>query len=512
MQTHLVAPAVLTAAAVMLAAHVAAAQDANLKTSVTIALPEEPPTLDPCAIVTVGPSRILAGNVAEGLTEREAGTNQLKPLLATAWKQTAPTTWEFTLRQGVKFHDGAPFNAQTAATSINRTFMPKLSCSTMTLAFGAVRITAAEPIDEYTIRITTNQEDPLLPFRASFLGMTSPNTGVDRQTDRPIGTGPYKFVRWDRGSSVTLQRDDNYWGAKPQLLTATYLFRGEDTVRAAMIETGEADIALALSPEYGNQKGAQSFPIPVSIGLRMDTQSAPLNDKRVRQAVDHAIDRQRLINAIWSGKGRIGTQVITPEVAGYNPDIKPTPYDVEAAKKLIAAAKADGVPVDRPIRAYNRLDLYPNADLFAQALAQQLNAIGLNVQIQNMEAAAWIERLLSAASPDRVEMVIDPHQNALGEASQSVNARFDSSQKRNRIPKGQQAQVDGMIRKAGATPLGEERLKLYRDLLAFLSAEVLQDSYIAYLESTIILGPKVRYAPNAQSHTVIRLSNVAVGR
>jgi peptide/nickel transport system substrate-binding protein len=476
------------------------------QTAITLAVPEEPPTLDTCQLVGTGQARILALNVFEALTERVSGDSNVQPALATSWKRTSPTTWEFKLRDGVKFHDGEVMDANAVVASINRMFIKKLNCSAASLIFANLQITP-EAIDKTTVKITTGTPDPLTPLRLSFFGIASPKTSTEATTNEPVGTGPYRFVRWNRGSSVELQRNENYWGSKPVITKATYLFRGDDIVRSGMVETNEADMAVDLPPEYAKGKGAVSFPIPVTIALRLDTASEPMKDIRMRQALSYAIDRQGLIDALWGGQGVLATQSISPDVLGYNPKIAPTPYNPDLAKKLIAQAAADGVKVNTPIRMFNRVELFPNSQLFAEAIAQQAAAVGIKLIVENREAAAWIEVLRSPSSPDKSQILVDPHQNLIGDASQSVNARFHSSQPRNRIPAAEQKTVDDMITKAGAAE-GAEREKLYQDLMAYVADKIVPDVYVAGLETTMIIGPKFKYTPNAQSRTIIRLASI----
>lgn len=474
-----------------------------------IAVPQEPPVADICAIGSNAAARVLFANVGEGLTERVVETGEVRPLLATAWKQLSPMVWEFTLRKGVVFHDGTPFNAQTAATSVNRTFLKQLNCSVATQAFGAVRLTA-EAVGDSVLRLTTAVEDPILPLRTAFLGMTSPNTPTDKPTARPIGTGPYKFASWERGTRLVLDRHDKYWGKAPQFERVTYLFRGEDLVRAEMINAGEADIAVGLPFEFQKYKGAVMFDVPETLGVRIHIQSPPFNNKKVREAVKLAIDRQGIIKAVWSGAGKVASQPIPPDALGFDPKYPSPAYNPDAARKLIAQAKAEGAPVGTPSIIYTRLDILENGDLLAQALAQQLNNIGLNVKVQILEAAPWIE-ILRSRPTNRPGFLLEPHGNILGDASWTANSKYHSSQPRSQVPDELRPTVDQMIRRAGAAR-GEERARLYRELFAYLDREVIQDVFIAHTRSVMIVGPGVQYTPNIQSDDIIRVASITKKR
>jgi peptide/nickel transport system substrate-binding protein len=490
-------------AAGIVAAALAPAALAQPANELIVAVPQEPPSNDVCAMASSAAARVLFANVGEGLTTRDYATGELKSLLATAWKQTSPMTWEFTLRQGVVFHDGAPFNAENAVKSIQRTFIPQLNCSVATQAFGAIKLTA-EAVGEYTLKITTSQEDPILPRRTVFLGMASPASPTDRPAVMPVGTGPYKLTRWDRGTRIVFERNAQYWGAAPPSARVTYLFRGEDLVRANMVERGEADVAIGLPSEFSKNKGAVSIDVPSVVGLRVHTFSAPYNDMRVRQAVKLALDRKGLIAAVWDGAGSVASQPITNEVVGYDAGYPEPKYDPDAARKLIAAAKADGVKVDTPAAIFTRMDILDNADILAQGLAQQLNDIGLNVKVQVMEAGPWIE-LLRTHPTDRPGFLLEPHNNGLGDGSWTANSKYHSSQGRSQVPEAQRATVDDMIKRAGAAQ-GDERAKLYRELFAYLDREVIQDVFIARTRSVMVLGARVKYSPVAPSDDIVPLA------
>ena len=476
-------------------------QDRNLR----IVVPQEPPELEICSMGSSAPARVLFGNVGEGLTQRDPVSGAVLPLLALEWKQTSPTSWVFKLREGVTFHDGSPFNAETAVTSFVRTFKKELSCASATQAFGSLGV-SAKALGPYEIELTTTQPDPILPLRISFVGMTGPKTDPNSRTNQPVGTGPYQVTKWQRGTDLVLQPFKNYWGKSGAADRVTYIFRSEDLVRAEMIGTGEADIAVGLPAEFAKMKYAVSYPVPETTGLRFHMQSPPFNDRRVREAVVYALDREGLIAAIWNGVGKSAGQPITEDVLGFNPDIKPAPYDPKRAKQLIAEAKAAGVAVNTPSKIFTRLDVLDNADLLAQAIAQQLNDIGMNVSVEVMEAAPWID-LLRIHPKDRPGFLLEPHNNLLGDASWTANSKYHSKAGRSQNRGETAAVADAMIEKAGAAT-GEERRRLYRELMTYLSQEVMTDAFIAYTNAVLLVGPKVSYTPNTMSNDIVRVSEV----
>jgi peptide/nickel transport system substrate-binding protein len=479
----------------------AGAQEKTLR----IVIPQEPPNLEICDTGSNAPARVLFGNVSEGLTERDPNGGDLKPLLANSWEQTSPTTWVFSLRKGVKFHDGSPFNAETASASIARSFDPDLACDTVSGVFGAALLTG-KALGEYQLEITTSLPDPILPVRISFLGMTGPNSSLDAKTSEPIGTGPYKLASYERGAQIVLAANPDYWGTPGDASQVTYIIRPDDLVRSQMIGAGEADIAVGLPMEFASMDGAVAFPVPETTGLRINLGSPPYDDHRVRQAVLHAIDREGLIAAVWNGGAVPAAQPITADVLGFDPNVVVPEYNPDLAKSLIDEARNDGVAVDTPSKIYTRVDIVDNADLLSQALAQQLTAVGLNVEVEIMEAAPWIERLLSHGT-DSPGFILEPHNNGLGDASWTANAKYHSSQSRSQMRGDFAVKADAMIEAAGQAQ-GEERRRLYQDFFKYLDQDVIADAFIAHTQAVMVIAPRVTYTPNAMSNDVLRVTEV----
>ena len=139
-------------------------------------------------------------------------------------------------------------NAEAVATSINRTLNPNLDCEIRTKFFGNTTVTP-NVVDEYTLDLVTDQPSPILPTMMGTVTVQAPSTPMDELTREPIGTGPYAFTSWTPGQNVVLTRFDDYWGETPEVEEVTYIWRAELAVRAAMVETGEADIAPSIAPQ-----------------------------------------------------------------------------------------------------------------------------------------------------------------------------------------------------------------------------------------------------------------------
>ncbi|HWK15074.1 MAG TPA: ABC transporter substrate-binding protein [Rhizobiaceae bacterium] len=495
--------AALSAAFFLMASAGTFAQDA----AITIAVPEEPAGVDFCNSDTTAPSRILRGNVGEGLTRRNVETGVVEPLLATDWRQEAPGVWDFTLREGVTFHDGSALNAEAAAKSINRIFSDKVNCSIRAQLFGANKA-IAEATGPQALRITMSAPDPILPLRLSSLPISAPSTPEDGVTDQPVGTGPYRMASWQRGAQIVLEQYADYWGDKPDVAKATYLFRPEGAVRVGMVDTREADVATNVALDLLGGDGVLAYDLPNTIIMRLDMQDAPLSDIRVRRAIGHAIDRQGMIDGFLNGAGEPAAQIISRFVDGYNPDLKVPEFDPALAADLIKQATADGVDTKAEMTYYVLGSANPYNPLIAQAMAEQLNAIGLNVKVVSLERAAMGDILLSKGNNRRAILQYG-HDNLLGDASLTVNAIFPSSQKRSQIGPEFAAMIDPAVEKANAA-VGEERTRLYRELIEYWTNEVIQDVYFATLQGAMKVRPGISYEPNFQTNEIMLLSDFSV--
>ena len=327
--------------------------------SITIVLSEEPDIIDPCEASRSNVGRIVKQNITETFTEIDPDDGSITPRLAESWEQVDPNTWRFKLKEGVKFHDGTDFNAESAVYSINRNLNEKIDCEIRLKFFGGMKVTP-KAVDTYVLDVTTAEPAPILPTMLGTMTVVSPNTVMDERTREPVGTGPYKFVSWTPGESVVLERFDGYWGEQPEAEKATYVWRTESSVRAGMVATGEADIAPNITELDATDPSMDfSYFNSETTALRIDLTRPPLDDIRVRKALNLAIDRQALIGTIFPKDVVPATQLVVPSINGHNPDLKVWPYDPDQAMALLEEARAAGVPVDNEITLLGRIEIYP---------------------------------------------------------------------------------------------------------------------------------------------------------
>jgi peptide/nickel transport system substrate-binding protein len=415
------------------AAAPAAVAKVEPKGSITLVMPEEPRSLSSFeAYATVGYP--VLRNVHEALVNRDPKTSELVPELATKWEQTNPNTWRFALRQGVKFHDGSPFNAEAAAFGLDYTFKKENGFAIRTRLGSELTF---KPIDEYTLEIVAEKPDPILPVRLYFAPIPSMKALKETPNDyplKPIGTGPYKFVEWVKGQHIKITANPDWWGngspdarGAASIKDATFLTRVEREVRAAMVKQGEADLARWLTKEQcQGTPTCLTAPGVETIFIRIDQPNPALADKRVREAIALAIDKNALINEIMGG-GALAGQLVGPSAVGFNPDLKPYPYDLNRARALISEAKAAGVPVDSQLQMVSRRGAYLRIEEASEAATEMVKQAGLpNVRTQVLETAAHLEMwsLGKVPPPERGMLGMHSHGNEIMDYGQTVNAYY----------------------------------------------------------------------------------------
>jgi len=294
-------------------------------------------------------SIILGYHVFDHLAARDLKTGKVGPSLATAWRNLDDTTWEVKLRPGVRFHDGTPFTARDVKASFDRVLDPEKK---LTARSTHVKIKSVEALDDHTARFKTDGPYPLFVERMTALVMQSEKVirekGHEWMQENPIGTGPYKLVRWARKQEHLLVRNDDYWGPKPAFKYVRVRIIPEQATQIAELISGGVDVIKAVPPDQMdviNKSGAartSSSPILRTAMLQLDqaarTGPNPFTDRRVRQAANLAVDVDGIIKHVLNGLGDRTATTINPMAFGYDPTLKPYRQDVAAAKKLLADA------------------------------------------------------------------------------------------------------------------------------------------------------------------------------
>lgn len=336
---------------------------------------------------------------------------QLLPGLALSWKPLDELTWEFKLRRGVKFHDGTEFTADDAIFSIRRS--GNVPNSPGTFAHTTAQIAKMEAPEPHTLRITTTGPHPLLPRGLGQIGIISKRAAEGKTTAEinagsgAVGTGPYRFVEWVRGSRIVFERNDVYWGDKSQWRKVTFRPLTNNAARVSALLAGDVQVINAVPPaDLPRLRQHADIDLFRSGGatlvfLHMDSNREispfalgpdgknPLRDARVRKALSLAINRQAIVDRLMNGAAIAAGQLVAKGVFGHAPDLKPDAYDPEGAKKLLAEA---GLGNGFKVTLHGPNDRYVNDHQIVQAIAQMLSRVGVTTTVETMPANVYFPR------------------------------------------------------------------------------------------------------------------------
>jgi len=477
--------------------------------AVTVVLSEEPDNLDGCGNTKSNNGRVIFNNAVEGLTQIDYKTGTLVPRLALSWEQTSPTTWRFKLRQGVTFHDGEPFNGETAAKAVNRVVATKLDCHSRLEYFGKVDAKATA-VDASTIDIVTAIPEPILPTFMTWVMLVSPNTPMDKLAQTAVGTGAYAFEKYTPGQEILMKRNDKYWGAKPQAETVRFVWRNESSVRAAMIKIGEADLTDNIAAQDVDKTATTyrdiSYPNAETAFLRIDAMIPPFDDKRLRLALNLAVDRESLRGTVFPKEVLPTANLVMPGIAGHNPALKPWPYDLAKAKQLFAEAKAAGAPVDKEITLYGRGNLYPNSQESMEALLAMWTQLGFKMKIVMLESANWSKLHGKPFAADRGPSIIQTrHNNQTGDAVFTAESKWGCE---GRFSVVCDPALDKLIAEATQMPIGPERAKKFQEVFRIAHEDKIVDVAQFNLVGYVRVGPRINYAPTPLTNNSLEIATV----
>ncbi len=495
---------VLTILLVLITGAVGPANSASESGTITIVLPGEPDGLDPGHSVGGLAGQVLLKNIMEALTEINPDDSKITPRLATSWKQIDANTWQFFLRKGVKFHDGQDFNAEAVVYNINRIYDKRVFSKVRNKFFPNFKM-EGKALDSHTLEVKTDKFVPILLTLMGTLPICSPSTPLDKLTSHPIGTGPFKFVRWDAGTQIILERFDGYWGKQPQVKKATYVWRSESAVQAAMVETGEADLAPSITKQDANRPTMDvSYLSSDTSFLRIGGEpEPPLNDRRVRMALNYAVDRDGLRGSVLSKEVIPATQMIMPSIFGYNPDLKVWPYNPQRSKNLIEEARKDGIPVDKEILMVGCIGLYPGGGELMEAVMSMYKAIGLNVKLRMMEKGVFL-RYRDKPYPKGAYILQNHHDNNNGDAGFTVFAKYHSGGPGSSIC---DKKLDDLIEKAQVA-MGEERKNLWRAVFKRIHEDIIPDVMLFHMVGYCRVGKRINFKPTIATDSEIQLAHI----
>jgi len=431
----------------------------------------------------------ITSNLYESLVTRDAA-GDLSPLLAESWEQVDDLTWRFHLKQGVIFHDGAPFDANSVAWHIETLSDPEFA-GAVTHKFSDNKL-STQVIDDFTIDIITEFPDPILPRLMYWLFMSSPDSQkLDTDSQNMVGTGPYKLDTWDHGESVVLVANPDYWGDEPTVKKVTFIWREDPALRLAMVRAGDADIAQGIVPGDDSSVRILTANISETSFIHLDP-NPPLDDIRVRKAICMAFDREVIVDDIFSGYANPATQLVTSDVMGFNPEIPLMTYDPEQARSLIEDAKGDGVPVELELTIIGRNGIHSNATKAMEELQLWLTEIGLKVNLEMLDKPDWKEHINSNPVPeDRRTITQSSHGNEAGDSIFTMGAYYHSDARKTTFPDTTQ---DDLI-SAAAPLVGDAREQALSEVLAYQHDNVMQDCPMVHLQAVWGISERVDWEP-----------------
>lgn len=381
--------------------------DAQPAGTLVVGLVAEPVALDPAQVTDLNSNRV-GRRVAETLVWFAEESTQIVPWLAESWTISPDgLQYTFKLRRGVKFHDGTPLTAAAVKFSIERQIVPEHPAAKLgkypfaNYFFGNVK--AVEPMDETTVRFVLKEP------RASFLAIlcagaasiVSPaavmKSGLDYGT-QPVGTGPFKFASWDRGQKVVLEKNPSYWKHPVKIERVIYRPIVEDQARLTELLTGGLDLIVGVAPDFvGQLEGNLKLTMLKQVGahvwyLAFNNEKKPFTDKRVRQALNYAINKDAIVRDVLKGTGALSKGPVLPGTWGDDARLKPFPYDPARAKKLLVEA---GYP-----NGFSTTVWVPESGSGMQSpvamttvIQSNLKAVGVTMAMQTMEWGTFLAKL-----------------------------------------------------------------------------------------------------------------------
>jgi len=391
-------------------------EDASAEKILVFAQGGDAVKLDP-ANITDGNSAYVTRCIIETLIDYETETTELIPGLAESWtSDEAGLVWTFKLREGVLFHDGTPFNAVAVKANFDRWMDPENALrfegdafeywGYMFLIDDKSVIADVAAVDDTTLQITLSQ--PFAPFLSNLamfpFGISSPDAMAEFGKDyfkNPVGTGPFTFVEWVKDDKIVLAKNAEYWGneagREPKLDKIIFRAIPDNSARLMELQAGSIDVMLDLNPEDAKiveEDENLTLALRPSMNvayLAMNMEKKPFDNVKVRQAINHAIDKEALIEAFYASQAVPAKNPMPPSLWGYNDDVVAYEYNPEKAKQLLAeAGYPDGfstkfwvMPVSRPYM--------PQPKEIGTAIQQQLAAVGIKAEIYTVDWATYLE-------------------------------------------------------------------------------------------------------------------------
>lgn len=434
----------------------------NTSDTINVGQAAEPRGLDPALVEDTESVRVIS-NIYEGLLQYAKDSLDIKPCLAKSWDISEDgLSYTFYLRDDVKFHDGSEFNAEAVKFNIDRQ-LPDKKTEDMPYAeavYGVVK--NVEVLDKYTVKINLNSPStPFLSSLAMSIGapIASPKAlqeSNNNLNEHPVGTGPYKFVRWDKSQNVVLVKNEDYWGEKAKTTNLVFKIIADHSARAVALTNGEVDIISGVDVNVVDQIKSGGCKIFENEGMNIfyvafNTTSPTFKDRNIRRAVFQAINVPEMTESLTKGYGTAATSILPKFVDGYDASISPAGYNPESAKTTLTKAGVKDV--------HFITHTGPGAQEVAEAVQGYLKKIGVGCTIDAYDWTTYKDKTRNG----NFDMCYygwtgdngDPDNflSLLSNSDYTINvSRYDNPLYKAGIQKGLES------------PRGEERNRIYTEL------------------------------------------------
>jgi len=457
---------------------------------------------------TAGTALIVTAQIQETLVDFEEGSLELTPGLAESWEGNDDSTeWTFTLREGLTFHDGEPFNAEAVVFNFRRMAEPdfefgfRAEGNTFAIfpdIFGGFAgdensiWEGVEAVDENTVVFRLTRSFSLFPdiVAANYFGISSPKAvqenGIAYGTPEVggVGTGPFMFDSWTPGQSLTLVRNDDYYGEPARMPGLVVRFIADAPARLAELQAGAVDYTINLAPDaratIESDSNLAVTPVePFNIAyLSMNINNKPFDDPRVRMAIAHAIDREAILEGFYNGIGEVADDFLPEVLSWARPELETIPYDPDRARALLAEAGypdgfstmtlADGsegpvelwyMPVSRPY--------YPTPQPVAEAYASYLADVGIQVELKTEDWGVYLDNWDAGLKNGMVML------GWTGDYGDPNNFLFTHFGPGNEAEAGyRNEEVWELLGQAGAAPTQDESASLFQQAGQLINADM----------------------------------------
>ncbi|CAN5522438.1 ABC transporter substrate-binding protein [soil metagenome] len=465
--------------------------------NLTVGLFAEPASLDFTTTDGAAIPQALLYNVYETLLKVDSGTGEIVPALASEYQVSDDgLTYTFTLVEDATFSNGADFTAQDAVYSIERV---QSDDWTVSLKSQMDVVESAEATGEYELTVTLKQPDnSWLYAMTTSVGAMFDTEGTKNLATEPIGTGSYQFASWDRGTAITLERHEDYWGEQPYFAEVELAyFQDANAANSAMLTRTVDVLGTVQAPESLAEFEGGDYQIIEGttngeVVLSFNNDEGPFTDLRVRQAARHAIDHEALLDTCWAGRGELIGSMVPPTDPWYEDRTGDYPFDVAKAKELLGEADADGVKVRL------RIPNLPYAVSCGTVVESMLEDAGFEVTIDELEfPATWLEEVFTGHNFDMsIVAHVEPRDMRTVFGNPNYYTGYGTGE------------VTALLDEADAAATEEEQIEKMAEAATLISQDAAAD-FLFVLPNLIVADPDITGLPQNAASTSFDLSQLA---